>query len=150
MLYVRQAPRSLFDGHAQGIGQIASGLCAVLQRAGRYFGGSGLGNQGLKKFYLLDLEGKNRDRLLDASKNDIRKYLKRERAKPLPAGVDFWDFDCKLGSEPVGSASVHSAALITGIDSLVAGGNDKFYVEIVAKPGRRTAKTVIEQIPENM
>ena len=33
----------------------------------------------MRKTYTLNIEGKNRDRLLEASKHDIRKYLKRER-----------------------------------------------------------------------
>ncbi len=36
-------------------------------------------------------------RLVEAVKHDVKKYLKRERNKKLPAGVDFWDFDCKYG-----------------------------------------------------
>mgnify|MGYP000645644891 CR=1 FL=1 len=36
-------------------------------------------------------------RLVDGVKNDVRKYVKRERRKDLPEGVDFWDFDCKFG-----------------------------------------------------
>ena len=47
----------------------------------------------MRKTYPLNIEGKNRDRLLDASKHDIRKYVKRERSRPLPEGVDYWDFD---------------------------------------------------------
>lgn len=35
----------------------------------------------MRKTYLLNIEGKNRDRLLDASKHDIRKYVKRERSR---------------------------------------------------------------------
>ena len=44
----------------------------------------------MRKTYLLNIEGKNRDRLLEASKHDIRKYVKRERSRALPEGVDFW------------------------------------------------------------
>ena len=36
-------------------------------------------------------------RRVEAVKHEIRKYLKRERRKELPEGVDFWDFDCKFG-----------------------------------------------------
>ncbi|MDO8262181.1 MAG: DUF6172 family protein, partial [Gallionella sp.] len=52
----------------------------------------------MRKTYQLNIEGKNRDRLLEAAKHDIRKYVKRERARALPEGVDFWDFDCKFGN----------------------------------------------------
>ena len=36
---------------------------------------------------------KSPERLLETAKSDIRKYLKRERAKPLPKGIHFWDFE---------------------------------------------------------
>ncbi|MGB4116761.1 MAG: DUF6172 family protein [Polaromonas sp.] len=106
----------------------------------------------MKKTYPLNVEGKNRDRLLDASKHDIRKYVKRERAKPLPEGADFLDFDCKLGASPADAAAVHFAALMTAVDALVGGGAAQFYVEIISKPGHRTARPVtaagIENAPE--
>ena len=66
----------------------------------------------MRKTYQLQIEGKNRDRLLEAAKHDIRKYAKRERAKVLPKGVDFWDFDCKAGASDATAAEVHFAALM--------------------------------------
>ena len=105
----------------------------------------------MKKTYALNIEGKNRDRLLDASKHDIRKYVKRERAKPLAAGSDFWDFECKIGATVMTAQPVHFAALMATVDALVKEGADAFYVEVTAKAGRRTAKpqTVEPQTADN-
>lgn len=94
----------------------------------------------VKKTYLLRIEGKNTERLLEAAKHDIRKYLKRERAKDLPKGVDFWDFDCQVGTDADQTQAVHTAALMTQIDSLVQNGAAQFYVEVLAKPGVRSHK----------
>ena len=96
----------------------------------------------MKKIYSLKVEGKNRDRLLDAAKHDIRKYAKRERAKPLAQGVDFWDFDCKVGASDAAALVVHFAEIMGAVDALVNGGTDQFYVEITSKPGHRTARPV--------
>ena len=52
----------------------------------------------MKKIFPLQVEGKHPDRVLEAVKHDIRKYFKRERGRPVPAGADFWDFDCKVGA----------------------------------------------------
>ena len=38
----------------------------------------------MRKTFPLHIEGKHPDRLLDATKHDIRKYLKRERSRALP------------------------------------------------------------------
>ena len=90
----------------------------------------------MRKTYLLNIEGKNRDRLLDASKHDIRKYVKRERSRALPAGVDFWDFDCKFGSNEATASGVHFATLMGLIDTVAQEGSEQFYVEVVTKHGQ--------------
>jgi Family of unknown function (DUF6172) len=94
----------------------------------------------VRKTYLLNVEGKNRDRLLDAAKHDIRKYVKRERSRPLPPGVDFFDFDCKLGASEGAAAALHFATLMASVDALVKDGADQFYVEVVTKHGHRSAR----------
>lgn len=94
----------------------------------------------MRKTYLLNIEGKSRDRLLEASKHDIRKYVKRERSRPLPEGVDFWDFDCKFGSNEATAAVVHFATIMGLIDTVAQEGGEQFYVEVVTRHGHRTAK----------
>ncbi len=91
----------------------------------------------MRKTYVLTLEGKNRDRLLEASKHDIRKYVKRERSRPLPAGVDYWDFDCRFGSSEATATGVHFATLMGLIDTLAREGGEQFYIEIVTRHGVR-------------
>jgi len=93
----------------------------------------------MKKTYLLKIEGKNRDRLLEAAKHDIRKYAKRERARSLPVGVDFWDFECKLGADAANAQPVHFAALIAEVDAL-AKFSEQLYVEVVTTHGHRTRR----------
>ena len=106
----------------------------------------------MKKTYSLKVEGKNRDRLLDAAKHDIRKYVKRERAKSLPEGADFLDFDCTAGASVDTAAAVHFAELMTAIDALVTNGADQVYVEVTGKPGHRAARPApagIEDTPQS-
>jgi Family of unknown function (DUF6172) len=94
----------------------------------------------MKKTFPLQIEGKNRDRVLEATKHEIRQYIKRERRKPLPEGVDFWDFDCKFGAASDVAEVVHPANLTELIDALASGGGASLYVELLAKPGHRQAK----------
>ncbi|MGB3392930.1 MAG: DUF6172 family protein [Stenotrophomonas sp.] len=98
----------------------------------------------MKKTYRLDIEGKHPDRLLEASKHDIRKYIKRERGKALPAGADFWDFDSKAGIDEAGAQPLPLAELIRAVDVLVAAGNKQFYVEVLRKPGKRAPRPAAE------
>ncbi len=104
----------------------------------------------MKKTFSLNVDGKNRDRLLDASKHDLRKYVKRERAKALPEGVDFLDFDCKVGTSEATAATVHLAEIMGAVDALVNQGADHFFVEITSKSGHRAVRltdTTAVEIP---
>ena len=94
----------------------------------------------MKKTFNLNIEGKNRDRVLEATKHEIRKYVKRQRRVPLPEGVDFWDFDCKFGTCADNATVVHFATITGLIDAVAKDGGDAFYLELLAKTGHRTAR----------
>lgn len=96
----------------------------------------------MKKTFKLDIEGKNRDRLLEATKHEIRKYVKRQRRVPLPEGVDFWDFDCRFGTSEANAEDVHFATIMGLIDAVAKEGGNVFYLELLAKNGVRTARPI--------
>ena len=79
-------------------------------------------------------------RLIEAAKSDIRKYLKRERRRELPEGVDFWDFDCKFGASAEEAKEIHLAEIGKYIDAAEELELESFYIEILAKPGHRSKK----------
>jgi hypothetical protein len=91
----------------------------------------------MKKTYPLQVQGKNPDRVLEATKHDIRNYIKRCRKVSLPEGVDFWDFDCKVGADVAAATTVHLAELIAGLDTVAKAGHASAYVEVEAKEGHR-------------
>ena len=94
----------------------------------------------MRKTFSLTVEGKNRDRVLDAVKHEIRKYVRRERRREVPAGADFWDFDCKFGLTAESAVTAHLNSLIGLVDAAAKEGADQFYLEILAKPGHRKAR----------
>lgn len=94
----------------------------------------------MRKTFQLNIEGKNRDRVLEAVKHEIRKYVKRQRRVPLPEGVDFWDFDCKFGPSAELAEVIHFATITEQIDAVAQAGADAFYLELLAKNGVRTVK----------
>jgi len=97
----------------------------------------------VKKTYLLKIEGKHPERLLEAIKHEIRSYLARERRKPLPKGADFWDFDCKFGPSAEAAEVVRLGAITELINAAAAEAADQFYIELIAKPGHRAPKVEI-------
>jgi hypothetical protein len=91
----------------------------------------------MRKNYPLRPEGKHPDRVLEAVKHDIRKYIQRERRRELPEGAHFWDFDCRFGSIQDEAQTVHPAALIAALDALAQTGAEQCYVEVLAKAAVR-------------
>ncbi len=79
-------------------------------------------------------------RLVEAVKHDVKKYIKRERKKNLPEGVDFWDFDCKYGTSAEDLQEIHLSEINKFIDQAEAQQLESFCLEIMVKPGRRTKK----------
>jgi hypothetical protein len=79
-------------------------------------------------------------RRIEAVKNEIRKYIKRERKKTLPEDVDFWDFDCKFGNTEAEASTIHLSEIDKYIAAVEANQQTSFYLEILAKPGHRTKK----------
>ena len=93
--------------------------------------------QSLKKIFLIQEENKNSDRLVESIKHEIRKYLKRERAKKTPEGFHFWDFDCKFGQNSETAHVIHHADFTAEIDKAHAEKWSECYVEIIAKPAKK-------------
>ena len=99
----------------------------------------------MKKTFPLTLAGRHPDRVLDALKHEIRQYLKRERRKPLPQGVDFFDFDCRFGLTEDSAETTTEQELTRQIDAAAAQGATHVYVEILAKPGHRKPRPVTDE-----
>jgi Family of unknown function (DUF6172) len=94
-----------------------------------------------KTFQLIDAKIR-KDRLVEAIRHEIKKYIKRERGKKLPEGVDFWDFDCKFGHNPENAKEIHLSEISKCIDQAEEQQLESFYLEIMAKPGHRTKKPI--------
>ena len=92
----------------------------------------------MKKTFQLHVEGKNSDRLLDAIKHDIRKYVKRERNKGIPAEFDYITFACKLGNDADSAKDIHVGEIIKAVDVIAKTDQSSFYVEIITQYTKRS------------
>ncbi len=96
----------------------------------------------MKKTFKLTDPKKHEDRVLEAIKNDIRKYIKREKKKQLPdKATMYWDFDCKVGATQTEAKEVIYEELIKALDTVKATGVSELYVEIMAKAVDKPLKT---------
>jgi len=91
----------------------------------------------MKKTFPLTHPKLNLARLVEATKHEVKKYIKRERNKKLPKDVDFWDFDCKYGHSEQEAKTIHLSAINKCIDEAEQLGLESFYLEIMVKPGIR-------------
>ncbi len=94
----------------------------------------------MKKTFPLTAPNHQPPRVIEQIKSDVRKYLKRERKKPLPEGVDFWDFNCKVGLGEAAPETRHVEEITAAIDQAAAAGCASVYIEILAKPAHRKAR----------
>lgn len=87
----------------------------------------------MKKTFTLTHAKLKPARLVDSIKHELKKYFKRERSKQLPAGADYWAFDCRFGASEAVAEEVFASDLNKRIDAVVAEGATEFYVEILAR-----------------
>ena len=87
----------------------------------------------MKKVFKLQVENRNPERQLEAVKNEIRKYMKRERKKKLPEDAIYWDFDCRFGENSETAEAVTASEIIIALDKALADKVSECYVEILAK-----------------
>lgn len=87
----------------------------------------------MKKTIALTHPKLNPARLADAIKHDIKKYLNRERRKPLPAGADYWTFDCRFGASEALAEKIFTSEINKHIDAALAQELPECYVEILAR-----------------
>ena len=102
----------------------------------------------MKKTFPLIASHKASARVLDAVKHEIRKYVKRERRKAVPAGFDEWEFACKIGIEAGAAESKALRDVASAVDAIAASGASSVYVEVIAVPAHRvrTSATLDPQL----
>ncbi len=99
----------------------------------------------MKKIFKLTDEKKHEDRVLEAVKHEIRKYVKREKKKKLEdTQRTYWDFDCKIGATQDSAKVVDFDLLIKELDAVKSTGATECYVEILAKVVEKPIKEITE------
>jgi hypothetical protein len=91
----------------------------------------------MKKVFPFTSPGRDRARVVESIKHDVRKYVKRERKKTPPDDFELWDFNCRVGASPETAVAKSVKELSAAIDAVAATEAPAAYVEILAVPGRR-------------
>ncbi len=101
----------------------------------------------MKKTFQLLQENKKPERVVEAIKHEIRKYMKRERGKKLPDGADYWELECRFGRDSNGAESIVSKEITAALDGAFAEDWSHCYIEIIAKATKRREPPVLEAMP---
>ena len=88
----------------------------------------------MKKVFKLKDEKRNPERIVEAIKHEIRKYIKRERRKKLPEGAVYWEFDCRFGESAEDAKTMHSPELLSSLEKAREAGWDSCYAELISRP----------------
>ena len=99
----------------------------------------------MKKVYKLKDEKRNPERIVEAIKHEIRKYIKRERRKKLPKGAVYWEFDCRFGESAEDAKTMHSPELFSSLERAREAEWDSCYAELIRRPVYK--KNVDEDLP---
>ncbi|HLP09480.1 MAG TPA: DUF6172 family protein [Opitutaceae bacterium] len=83
-------------------------------------------------------------RVLEAVKNELRKYVRREQRKTLPEGFGRWDFACKVGAEAGTARTLPLSEVIAAVDAAAQSGAAAVFVEIVALPAQREPRDGVD------
>ncbi len=92
----------------------------------------------MRKTFALTHPKLNLARLVESIKYDVKKYIKRERNKSLPEGVDYWYFDCKFGHTEEEAKRIRQSDINKCIDEAEQLKLASFYLEILVQEGHKS------------
>ena len=100
----------------------------------------------MKKVFQIQQERIKPDRAVDSIKNELRKYVKREKKKDLPnKKTMYWDFDCKFGKTADLASACTFDEISTQLNTVVKDSWESCYVEVMAKAVDKPEKEESEE-----
>ncbi len=98
----------------------------------------------MKKIYELTAVNKEAERVIEAIKNDIRKYIKREKRKTLPEGMNVWNIDCKFAQNDADPVRIQFQDITKCIDEAAELDCKSIYIELLSNAIKKERK--IEEV----
>ncbi|PIQ58817.1 MAG: hypothetical protein COW00_14465 [Bdellovibrio sp. CG12_big_fil_rev_8_21_14_0_65_39_13] len=88
----------------------------------------------MKKTFSFLEKNKKPERVADSIRNEIKRYISRERRKELPEGATTWHFDCRIGVNEQQALAIKTNEINLKIEEYLKEKIENFYLEILAKP----------------
>ena len=96
----------------------------------------------VKKTFQLTASNKEPARVVEAIKNEIRKYIKREKRKTLPEGMNVWNIDCRFAKDDAEPEVIQFQDITKCIDDAAALECKSIYLELLSKAIKKERKIV--------
>ena len=96
----------------------------------------------MKKTFQLTASNKQPERVVEAIKNEIRKYIKREKRKTLPEGMNVWNIDCKFAKDGAEPEVIQFQDITKCIDEAAASEAKSIYLELLSKAIKKERKVI--------
>ena len=100
----------------------------------------------MKKKFQLQSDKIAPERQVELVKHQIKKYMARERRKPLPKEYNYWGFTCKLGLDEESLKELHANEIRREIDKIAAQGKDSFFIEINSVAEKFKPKSATDEL----
>ena len=107
----------------------------------------------MKKTYQLTATNKTQPRVVESIKNEIRKYIKREKRKTLPDGMNVWNIDCKFAKDNETPKPIEFQDITKCIDEAATLNCKSIYLELISnaiKKERKVVESVIDEENEEV
>lgn len=104
----------------------------------------------MKKIYELTATNKEPARVIEFIKNDIRKYIKREKRKDLPEGMNVWNIDCKFAQNDDEPKTIVFQDITKCIDEAAEKNCKSIYVELISSAIKREPKVRENVVQESV
>jgi len=103
----------------------------------------------VKKIFKLTDEKKAPERIVEAIKHELRKYVKREQNKKSESETKlFWETQCRFGKSEAESNEMGFDALIKELDTVIAAGWSECFIEVVVSSKEWEPKPKSEESTE--
>ena len=96
----------------------------------------------MKKTYQLTASNKEPARVVEAIKNEVRKYIKREKRKTLPEGMNVWNIDCKFAQDGATPETIAFTDITKCIDEAAQLNCKSIYIELLSSAIKKERKIV--------
>ncbi len=86
----------------------------------------------MRKTFPLHLPDRKDSWVMSSILVTLHKYVKRERRKEFPEGMDWWEFRCRIGANEESAQSCELADMPAAIEAIAQAEHPEVYAEIIS------------------